>query len=361
MLIQQQTGYTGYMETDSALIERITYTASLATTPEDIDSFLDSFREVTSRADPSRPLDTYERAKLLTVQQQLEEYLVTRERLRLFTQESLQLQIEQHIQGGTDKKSRIRLILVLAIAFGGAVTAASVLQLSNIEQRIQVGGATAFSLLTVGAGWLFLTALPAFKSELRKAFLVICTGVIVLGISLLEQPVMEVFGLRQYWLTSILYPLPILVAAALFHTGDAMYVRLIGIKNFWTTAWPVVIACALLSVITWFLPHPATSESELVHDIAAVTWACITVLPIASAIILPMAVRRLPELYKPSARFLFWSMFPVIAVCAYQYIVRIVAGPYMTGAVAYVLFSMVTIMGITLLSAGYTFNKVSRY
>lgn len=298
---------------------------------------------------------------MLALQQQLEAYLVNDEKIRSFTAESLRVQIEQHVQGRTDTKSFARLCIVLCVAFGTAIAAATLLSLGSIEQRIQVGGATTFSLVTVGAAWLFLTALPAFKSELRKAFLVICAGVTLLGLSLLGQPIMEVYGLRQYPVVSLLYPLPILIAAILFHTGNAMYVRLIGVKNFWTSAWPVVISGVVLSAITWFLPHAPAKESELIYDTAATMWAWITVMPIASAIILPMALRTLPELYKTSIRYLFIAMFPIIAVCAYQYTVRVVAGPLMAGVVAYALFSLVTLMGLALLVAGYTFNKVSRY
>jgi len=353
--------YNAYVNPASSLLDRISYTASLVTNPSEVDNLLDTLRDVSAHINPSQPLSSYEEARLLELQKNLETYLVTQEKIRSFTPESLRLQIDLHMQGRSDRKSFVRLCIVLAVSITTAVSAATLLHLSDVPQRIQVGGATTFSLLTVGAAWLFLTALPAFKSELRRAFLVICLGVTLLGLSLLEQPILEIFDLRQYPIVSILYPLPILLAATLFHAGDALYVRLIGSKNFWTTVKPVLLGVVIFSLITWLLPHPPTTESETVHDVAAMIWGWITVMPVASAIILPMAVRSLPELYKTSARYLFWAMFPIIAVCTYQYAVRVVAGPFMTGPVAYALFLLVTIMGLGLLVAGYTFNKVSRY
>jgi hypothetical protein len=344
----------------SAFIEKVTYTASLVTRAEDIDKLLDPLRVITARSDPSKDLSSDDVETLKRIQVELESYLVTKEKIRSFTLDSLHLQITQHMEGKQDNTSLIQLwiVVITAIIFAGI---AANLPLHTIQEQVQAGGATAFSVLTVGAASLFLTALPAFRSALRQRFMLICAGVTLLGLSLLGQPIMEIFHLRQYSLTSILYSVPILIAAILFHIGNARYVRLIGVKNFWTTATPIVVGGIFLSLVTWFMPHPPTSESEFIHDITAIIWAWMLLMPVTSAIILPMAIKKLPELYRPPIRLLFYSMFPIITVVSYQYIVRIIAGPYMEGPVAYVLFSLVIIMGIGLLRAGYSFHKVSRY
>jgi len=345
----------------SSLIERITYTASLATNPKAIDSILDSFRDVTVRIDPAKPLSSSDHAKLVKVQHELEKYLVQKETLRSFTAESLRLQIEQHLQGNVGKKSQARLSIVIVLAIVLALVAALVPHLDNPEQRGLTGGATVFSLLTVGAAWLFLTALPAFQSSLRRAFVIICIAVALLGLCMLGQPIMEIYDLRRFPLTSVLYTLPILIAAILFHTGNIMYVRLIGVKSVWTTAKPLLIAFVLSAVLTCLMPHPHTGEPEFVHDLVATMWAWITLTPIASTMLLPKAIRKLPELYKPSIRLLLQSLFPILAVTSYQYVLRLFAAPTMQGPVAYVLFTLVTFMGLGLLRAGYEFNKVSQY
>ncbi len=351
---------TSPMEPARLLIDRIIYVASLATSPHDIDTSLDVVRAITSRIDTSQPLSPSDREQLLAAGKQIEDYLVTSEPLREFTPESLQLQIEQHMQGNVGAKSRKQLTLVIVVATVIAV-GAGLLPLSSLGQHIQAGGATEFSLLTVGAAWLFWSALPAFKSELRRAFLLISTAVTLLGLSMLEQPILEIFNLRHYPVVSLLFGLPILVASTLFHVGDVTYVRLLGIRNWWTTIWPVLIGGFSLSVITWFMPHPPTSEPELIHNIVAVMWAWILIMPVVSSVILTPAIRKVPELYKLPIRLLRQSMVPIIAVITYQYILRIVVGPYMTGFVAYGLFSLVIFMGLALLRAGYGFNKVSRY
>lgn len=349
------------MKNSSITIEQVTYTASLVSHPEEVDAALDPLRSITSRVNPSASLSQNDKEKLVSVQKQLEEYLVTKEKLRFFTRESLQIQIEQHMAGYRSKSSLIQLWIVIIIAAIGAGVAANLPFLKTIPQHVQAGGATAFSLITIGAGTLFLTALPAFKSALRQRFLLICAGVTLLGLSLLGPPIMEIFDLRQYPAVSIIYSIPLFIAATLFHIGDASYVRLLGIRNFWTTAKPILIAGTILTPVVWFLPHLPTNEPEFVHDLVASIWTWMLLMPTASAIILPMAIKKLPELYKPPIRLLFYAMFPIIAVVLYQCVLRIVAGPFMQGPVAYILFSLVIIMGLGLLRAGYAFHQVSRY
>jgi len=344
------------------LIERIVYTASLVTHPEEVNALLDPVRLATAHLrDGQGSLSGTDRQKLLATQRQLEEYLITRERLRSFTPETLRIQIEQHMRGDANRKSRLQVVGVVVVAIALAAIAASLPGLSSAQQRGLVFGATAFSLITVGAAWLFLTALSSFKSELRRAFIVICAGVTVLGLSLLGQPIMEVFSLRQYPIVSLLYSVPIFIAAILFHVGDTLYVRLVGVKNIWTSAWPIIIAGLPLTIVTFFVPHLPTREPPFIFHLVALIWLWMLLTPIASAIILRMALRQVPELYKPPVRHLFQAMFPIIAVVAYQYALRIIAGPYMEGLVAYILFGLVTVMGMALLRAGYTFNKISRY
>ncbi|HSW77357.1 MAG TPA: hypothetical protein VLG36_00990 [Candidatus Chromulinivoraceae bacterium] len=349
------------MEPANLLIDRIIYIASLVTNPAEVDTELDTLRSVTARIDDvSQPLKSQDRSALLRVQEQLEAYLVTREPLRQFTPDSLQLQIEQHMDGGFGRKSRTQLLIVIATATTLAI-GASVLPLATIADRIMAGGATEFSLLTVGAAWLFWTALPAFKSDLRQAFLLICAGVTLLGISMLEQPILILLNLRHYPITGILFPLPILFGALLFHVGNLTYVHILGIHNRWTTITPLIVGMVIMSLFTLVIPYSATSESVAMHVIAATLWSWILVTPIASMLILPTAIARVPEIYKPSIRLLFQSMFPIAVVILYQYLVWLVGDPYSTGIITYGLFALVVIMGLSLLRAGYAFNKVSRY
>lgn len=343
------------------ITNQIIYTASLATNKAEIDNYLDTLRGITSRSRPDQELDPEDKKALLNLQTQLENYLLTKEKVRFFTPESLKLQIELHNQGNYFKKSQIQLQIIIAISFSCSLALATLLPLQTGQQRGLVAGATACSLLTVGAATLFLTALKAFRSELRWAFLFICAGVTLLGISLLGQPIIEIFNLRQFPMISILFVLPVFIAACLFHTGNAIYARLVGVKNWWSGPMPILLAAPFVIVLIIFIPHFPTGEPEFVHDFVASLWGVMLLTPINSAIILAMALSKVSELYKQPINLLLQSMFPIIAVILYQLIVRLVVGPYLQGVLGYGLFLFVIFMGLGLIRAGYSFNKVSRY
>lgn len=342
----------------SKLIEKVTYTASLVSKRQDIDDKVDLLSSITAS---DRDLTDQDIQTINSIQGFLEDYLTSKETMRSFTPESLTLQIEQHLNGSTSNKSTTLLLSVIGVSILVAMLTLLLPSGASIQQKVQLAGATAFSLITIGAALMFLNALASFKSQLRNAFLIICAGVTILGLSLLEQPFLEFFALRQYPIVSILYPLPILLGAILFYIGIKKYVQTLGINNFWTSVWPILIGAGGLSLIAILPPHLITNESETVHDFAVIIWACMLTLPIISAIILKMSEKKLPDLYRSPIHALFLSMFPIITVILYQLIIRFVAGPYMQGAVAYTLFALVFVMGLSLLWAGYTFNKVSRY
>jgi hypothetical protein len=343
---------------DKKLVEQIVYTASLATKPSEIDNILDSLRTITAKDASPTP---EEKQTLLNIQIQLEDYLVNKERFRQFTQESLKLQIQQHVSGDTSQRSKKLATIIVVASFVVAFFVFLIPGLADIQQRVQASATTAFSLITIGSGIMFFNALPAFQSKLKPAFIFICGGCTLLGLSLLEQPFLEIFSLRQYPIVSIIYPLPILLGAILFYVGIKKYGQIIGVNNFWTTHWPVLMLGLIFALTSIFAPHLPSNEPELIHKLAAIIWAVMLPLPVAAAVILKYTQALLPELYKIPIKALFLSMFPIIIVISYQLILRIVAGPFMQGLVAYVLFSLVIIMGLLLLRAGYIFNKVSRY
>jgi len=351
------------MKPPAELVDRIVYTASLASNFQDIDAILEPLREVTAVFDISKPLPAEAEQRLLGVQRQLENYLVTEERLRQFTPESLALQIDQHMQGNTEKRAVPQLRAVIIASTVVAIIAGALPMLDDAPQRGRVGSGVLFSAFTVGAAWLFLNALPAFTSELRRAFKIICLGVTLLGLSLIEQPLFHALGIEGRPMVNLLYPMPIIVASILFHAGNLAYVRLVGVRSVWATMRPAILAALVLSVISWFMPHPNVHGSELLHDVTSVIWAWIVVMPIGSAIALPMAVRMVPELYKPPIRALAQAMLPTIAVTGYLFVLNVMAGSYanVDSLYVYILFGFVVCMSMFLLRAGYIFNKVSKY
>lgn len=348
------------MQPASVIIDRIVYLASLASRPSEVDMLLDTFRGITARVDPHKPLRTQDAAILHSVEEGLKAYLTTKEKLRNFTVESLNLQLEQHFEP-TGVSGKRRLYSVIGIAVGLAIVFGAGLPVTTIEQRVLIGGSVLFALLHLGGAWFFLTAFDSFRSSLRQAFLLIASGVTLLGLSLLEQPILEIFNLRDQEAVNVLFSLPVLIAASLFHLGDMKYTRLVGVKGIWSTNLPFVIMILPLIVVTWFLPDMLHQRIDVIARLTTVMSAWIMVTPISSLIALPKASKLVPELYKPPIDALYQAIWSIVVVTAYLYILRVIAGSYMKGVVAYVLFALVTAMGAMLLRAGYTFNKISRY
>ena len=70
-------------------LDVVTYTASLASNPQEIDPLLDKVREVSSRLEPGQPLSAADEEILSSVYNELEHYLVEKERVRKFTLEDV--------------------------------------------------------------------------------------------------------------------------------------------------------------------------------------------------------------------------------------------------------------------------------
>lgn len=76
-------------------LDLVTYTAGLASNPDDINPLLDKVRMVSARLKPGQAPSSTDEKELLVVYLQLENYLTTREPLRSFTKEELR----KHLNG----------------------------------------------------------------------------------------------------------------------------------------------------------------------------------------------------------------------------------------------------------------------
>lgn len=92
----------------ATVLDLVTYTAGLASNPDDIAIYLDKVREVTARLG-STPPNSKDEATLINVYFQLETYLTTKEPIRTFTKEGLRkraaapliARLDQHETGTT--------------------------------------------------------------------------------------------------------------------------------------------------------------------------------------------------------------------------------------------------------------------
>jgi len=347
--------------TSKTIIDQITYTASLASHPQEIDPLLDPLRFITAKMVDSQGLSTEDLTTLNKVQRSLEDYLLNYEPLRAFTPETLQQKIRQHIYGDSQIKGRrqLRTIIILAVllSIGGGLAPG----INGLPLRIEFAVAIAFSVLHLGAAWFFYSALRTFKSPLRHGFQLITFGVILLGLNLLQQPFMEFFHLRTNPIMSIVFPLPLLLAASCFHDGDRIYSKLIGVQSRLISLKPVFVAAVVMAIFTLLLPQPSwVSEPPFFFKMGGLLNGWVMLTPLASFVILAKAARQAPALYRRATKALFQSMFAIIGVTSYVYIAGLLTGT-LIGPSTYVAFGFLIIEGSMLIRAGYAFSQAESY
>lgn len=351
------------MADNSDLIDRVIYTASLVTNAQDIDSSLDTVRMITSRPNANGVLQEGDSQALLSAQHQIEDYLVHREKVRYFTPESLRIQIDQHMAGGASGRSSIQVGIVLALASVAAVLALIVPLAS--QERISVAIAGAAGMISLGAAWLFLSALRAFTSRLRRAFILICIGVGMMGIGFAQPALIEAYNLSETLYGSTLSSIPFLIMAVVMTWGIREYAQLVDVKSRLLSL-KFIIALGIgipliLGLLT--LTEPKDSGTPIAAAVAEVLmFGWLFVLVAMSIFVLPRIIKQVADLYKPSIRALRLAIFSTFAVVIIAGTADLnLGGVELSNTYKLVTYLFVIIMAVLYLRAGYIFNKVSRY
>jgi hypothetical protein len=346
-------------ESSLQLVNKVTYTASLITDVAAVDPMLDTLRRITARVDSPEHLSQHDRQELTTLQFNLEEHIVKREKVRYFTSESLQLQIQQHFQGENMYiHSRRQLQLLLGITILIALLTFFV-PLSGARQHTLLASTTSFGLIQLSAAWLFFSALKSFQAEARKAYILICTGLILLGVCVLPQPLVELLGLHGNPYVSAAQVVPVFISSSLLYAGIYRYAKLVGVKSRFMSRRLWLAVAAGFTLFTFIAPHVPYNPWFFYSITTAYGW--LFVQSAASAALLFATLRSVPDIYKPPVRTFLQAGFVTLMATAYLYGVRFFVGPSLVGAIASIGYLLLSAMSIMLMRAGYTFNKVSRY
>lgn len=233
-----------------AQIDRITYLASLASRFEDIDPLMDTLRGVTATWDSAQPLQPAELQKLQTLESELKTYLITKDPVRAFTAESLEQKLEERAaRGGKHKATYLNIPAVL----GPAVLAAGIPFLFpaswlSDEARILVAIPLFFVALHIGISWLFLSALKNFQQEVRRAFQILCIGVMLFGVTFSHYAIIAAFQLDTKYAfledggVSWLVALPFIF----IFFGLRIYARQVQVKSRVLSLWFVFAVAAVV-------------------------------------------------------------------------------------------------------------------
>lgn len=218
---------------DRDLVDAIVYLASLAAQPQAIDAALDTLRIITANWAPETPLDETDRAVLKKLATDLKDYLINRDPLRSFTEQTLEQRLQENLKNRY-QTSRLAFDFNAAALGSLGLAEATILIPSglNIIDRIILSIPIFLMLITLTNAWFYLTSLKNFKIELRKVFSYICIGTVGLGVQFLHFTYIQLAGLGQVPLYKYGgLPLIGLLSFLAFYIGLRKYTNLLKLNN----------------------------------------------------------------------------------------------------------------------------------
>ncbi|HEX6258217.1 MAG TPA: hypothetical protein VFZ48_01925 [Candidatus Saccharimonadales bacterium] len=266
MINQEQTLQT--TSQTRALIDEITYLASLASDAHAIDPILDKLRVVTARLKPNEEASTEDELVLREVQKEIEQYLINRDSLRSFTDQTLTKNVQEQLngkqQGPPVFSHAIGTVGTLILASIGASLVAFLVTFTlPLLFRTAMALTSFYATLYAGVIWLYLSSLRTFKPELKQAFQYVATGIVFTGTGVSGFALVLVLGLQdlpifRYCGFDAFFP----IAAVLFYIGLVKFAALLEIKT-WLRSYTITAAIGLITAAAMFaVPHAPAAPGE---------------------------------------------------------------------------------------------------
>jgi len=165
--------------------------------------------------------------------------------------------------------------------------------------HLSVAYSVVYSFFYFGAALLFLVELRSYRAQMRRAYVLLATGIIVTAITFLQVPVLSALGLWQNPIVAGGAPgIPYILAGLFLYAGMRKFAHLVGVRS-WATSfvWVIVVAVVCAALAT-FLPHgQASLPDELTVDIFTVIIAWIGTFSAMSAVVVGQVRAQIGELY----------------------------------------------------------------
>ena len=341
-----------------SLLDAVTFIATLVSKPSDIDQQLDRVRSITAQRS-AHELTQEDEAVLGEVYVYVEDYLVNKESLRSFTRESIREKLGNQLQDRPQLRKSHPVAGTVLVALGSGALAMMIPEaIMPMTVKVTLAMTLFLAILHLGAVGMFWSGLRNFKDEIRQAYLPICIGIGLVGVTLLQIPVAVWFGEDDStWFRYIASSITIPIAGALFYAGMRRFARIGGIKSRLLSAKTVTALCILLAGVVILLPRP----SDLPLSVIAPSFAILTIgatLSVVTATIAAKVRRSLSAAYKQPIAW-FMAMLLVSAFSCVQFILlqmfATVDQPYNPSGLAIIpLF----VSGFVIVKAGASFRKI---
>lgn len=212
-----------------------------------------------------------------------------------------------------------------------------------------------YALLHIGAAILFLVAISAYKATLRKAFIAIASGIVLVGAGLAQVVLINILGLLQTpWVEYGGVMLPFVVAGLAIYFGVRSMAKLVGVASPLTNLWLIFPLLGIAVVTAGLLPHGSSSLPELFFDISNAISVWDLVLYGASLGLVLQIKDRSGAHYTESMAWLAIGLMGSVAITTY-----VLVGTYITGTTpgGYLLDAIVITGGLLYVKAGHSFVK----
>lgn len=290
------------------LIDRISYLASLVSEPQTVDTTLDKLRLITSRT--SRPT-AQDVQTLKSIETDLEDYLIHKERLRTFTKASLRANIERHFAAKDPVHdirkaafARIGLTIASCIALTGLLTALGIME-------GQVVLAFFICALFIGLALLFQSIKRDLVAQLHGSVNYLMAATIGTGLFAINFPIIAA---SSYLESHPMFQHGGFLAAAIpvygfYYLAFYFYARQLNVaipRALQQTG--VAISAIVIAVLLAVLPHPVAVSHEIFFDLAVIGFGVSVYFSTISAVLGFMSIPKTTGVYSKSILFLTISM-----------------------------------------------------
>lgn len=252
------------------------------------------------------------------------------------------------------------IIVWLGLISGFILGILSGLALNDEPLALQVTMALSVTAATLNliAIPFFLAGLKHFKAGLKRACIILCSGIGLFGLAQVQLPLVSLFG-WGFWIDSGGLAIPYLLGVIGIYWGIRSFTRLLAIKSLFDSPLLALLATAIIAIGVALLPHVAVATDELSYDIALALSVWNSVVITFAAILTFKLRQRIGAAYTRSMTWLFGALviisfagwhYTVIQLTMtmgdwyYDYSFTII--PFVAGAFALVL-------------AGYSFNSIN--
>jgi hypothetical protein len=180
--------------------------------------------------------------------------------------------------------------------------------------HLRIAVAICIPALYVIAALFYLLGLQSFKEELRRAYSLVAAGIILIGLCLLNSPIVTLFDLwdtdfMTYGVPNLFFMVPVIVLAAAL----SVFLKTLNIQSIWRKTWfNIAFVLALIALVV-VSPHGESPFPELAYDIGNAMFALSSVAMLTIGIKLLIVRKHLTPAY---AKVIAWLAGGVLAEAA---------------------------------------------